>query len=215
MPARFDNTYGEPTIKVLAPCYSTYAKSSSLEDISNYVLVFEPLEKISLKGKVYDFSQLTGYSVSVNQIDSSTTKTSLGSALGRAALGGALFGGVGALIGASTAKTDTEYESKTTITIFTNSLSEPAIILDLILPEKENIARIEGVLRIITEKNTTAAQKQEAPSKIKKLGIGDITTIKKDKREVVIIGIKEEDGKTLYECLEDDGTGYYSEEELD
>ncbi len=214
MPARFDNTYGEPTIKVLAPCYSTYAKSSSLEDISNYVLVFEPLEKISLKGKIYDFSQLTGYSVSVNQVDSSTTKTSLGSALGRAALGGALFGGIGALIGASTAKTDTEYESKTTITIFTNSLSEPAIILDLILPEKENIARIEGVLRIITEKNTTAAQMQETPSK-KKLGIGDITTIKKDKREVVIIGIEEEAGKTLYECLEDEGTGYYSEEELE
>ena len=213
MLTRIDNTFGEPTTKIFAPCYSNLSHSSSLEDACNYILVFEPLKKISLKGKIYDYSQITSYSVSVN-LDSSTTKTSLGSALGRAALGGALFGGVGALIGASTAKTDTEYESKTTITIFTNSLSEPAIILDLILPEKENIARIEGVLRIITEKNTNAVQMQEIPSK-KKPGIGDITTIKKDNREVVIIGIKEEDGKTLYECLEDDGTGYYSEEELD
>lgn len=209
-----DNTYGEPTIKILAPCYSTYSQSSSLEDVSNYVLVFEPLEKISLKGKIYDFSQLTGYSISINPVDSSTTKTSLGSALGRAALGSAIFGGVGALIGASTAKTETEYKSKTTFTVFTNSLSEPAIILDLILPEKENVARIEGVLKIITAKNTSSGQKQDTPQ-IKKLGIGDFATIKKDKREVIIIDIKEEDGKILYECLEDDETNYYSEEELD
>ena len=213
MLTRIDNTFGEPTTKIFAPCYSNLSHSSSLEDACNYILVFEPLKKISLKGKIYDYSQITSYSVSVNPVVSST-KTSMGSALGRAAIGGALFGGVGAIIGASTAKTKTEYENKTTFTIFTNSLSEPSINLDLILQEKETIARIEGVLRIITAKSTTAERMQDTPLK-KKLGIGDIATITKDKREVVVIGIEEEGGKTRYQCMGDDGTSYYSEEELE
>ena len=209
----FDNTYGEPTMKIFAPCYSNLSQSSALEDACNYILVFEPLEKIAIKGKIYDFSQLTGYSISVNPVGSSTTKTSLGSALGRAAIGGALLGGVGALIGASTAKKETEYQSKTIITLFTNSLSEPSVILDLIAPEPETIAQIEGVLRIITAKTTSSGQQQTASPK-KKLGIGDIATLKKDNRELVIVGIEEEDGRARYLCMEDDGTNYYSEDEL-
>ena len=214
MLTRIDNTLGEPTTKIFAPCYSNLSHSSSLEDACNYILSYEPLEKISLKGKIYDYSQITSYFVSVNPVGSSTTKTSLGSALGRAVIGGALLGGVGALIGASTAKKKTEYKSKTTITIFTNVLSEPSIVLDLIAPSDESIAQIEGVLRIITAKNSLSGQKQQAPVK-KKLETGDIATLKKDNRQVVIIGIKEEGGKTRYQWMEADGTSYYSEEELE
>ena len=150
--AQFTNTYGEPTITVFAPCYSvpnTYYST----DINSHVMVFEPTKKIFLKGKMYDFSQITGYSISVNnQVISSNTKTSTGSMLGRAAVGGALLGGVGAIIGANSAKTETEYKTldKTIITIFTNSLSEPSIVLDLISPQKEDVGKIEGILRIIT-----------------------------------------------------------------
>lgn len=214
MPTHIDNTFGEPTIKLFAPCYSNLSHSSSLEDTCNYVLAFEPLQKISLKGKIYDYAQLTSYSVSVNPVYSSSTKTSLGSALGRAVIGGALFGGLGALAGAGTAKKETKYESKTTITIFTNSMNEPAIVLDLIIPNEETVAQIEGLLRIITAKNSPSGQQQSVPVQ-KKLGIGDIASLKKDNRQVVIIGIEEESDKVRYHCMEDDGTSYYSEEELE
>ncbi len=156
--AQLKNTYGEPSIKVYAPCSSNPANQSLLTDINSYVMVYEPLKKISLKGKIYDFSQITGYSISVNnQIVSSNTRTSTGSMLGRAAVGGALLGGVGAIIGANSAKTTTEYNTKdkTTITIFTNAISDPSVVLDLVLSNKEDIAKIEGILRIITTSEIT------------------------------------------------------------
>ena len=160
------DAYGEPTVKVFAPCYSNPISMTMRSDVNSNVFVFEQARKICLKGKIYDFSQITGYSVSVNnKIVSSNTKTSMGSAIGRAAVGGALFGGVGAIIGAGTAKEKTEFETedKTIITIFTNSISEPSIVLDLVLPNQEEAAKIEGLLRIITtmEDNTTDFVLQE------------------------------------------------------
>lgn len=223
---RMHGIYGEPTAKIYAPCYSNPTAGSFHTDIHNQVLVYEPLKKISLKGKMYDFSQITGYSVSVNnQIVSSNTKTSTGSALGRAAVGGVLLGGVGAIIGASTAKTTTEYttQDKTSINIYTNSLSEPSILLDLINPTKEMVAQIEGVLRIITTTEETSAtpvepsvvptpQIQETAKK-NKFNIGDIATLKKDKREIVIIDIIAHNDKVLYQG--DGDTCYYSEDDLE
>ena len=211
-----DSIYGEPTLTIFAPCYSTF-HSSSRNDNADFIMVFEPLKMISLKGKMFDFSQITGYSVSVNPVVSSSTKTSLGDALGRAAIGGVLLGGVGAIIGASTARTKTDYETRTTITVFTNSLSEPSIVLDLIAPDKEKVAQIEGVLNIITSKgspNEPIPADQSTPP-MRKLKLGDVAMIKKDKREVVIIDIKEEDGKKLFLCLDGDDTSYFSEEELE
>ncbi len=205
--------YGEPTIKVPARCYTSLSKSSDCTGFVNEIWVFEPYRKISIRGKVYDFSQITGYSLSVNnQIVSSDTKTSTGSALGRAAIGGALFGPVGAIIGGSTAKKTTEYETynKTVITIFTNSLSEPAIVLNLVMPTTENVARIEGVLRIITSIDDS---EPFTPPKRRPFNIGDIVTVKEDKQEIVIVDIESDGDKTLY--LGDSGDRYYSEDELE
>lgn len=216
MLTRTDNTYGNPTLEIFAPCYSTYG--TTLEnDNANNILVYEPLKKISIKGKIYDFSQITGYSVSVNPFAGATTRTSTGSMLGRAALGGVLFGGVGAIIGASSARKETEYETRTFFTIYTNSLSEPSIVLDLILPDKERVAQIEGVLRIITANNSpfepTPDEQIDPP--VERIKMGDVATIKQDGREVVIIDIKEEDGEILYLGMGDDDSCYYREEELE
>lgn len=148
-------TYGEPTIRIPARSYGVPMNWARDTDINSQVIVFEPLKKILLKGKMYDFSQITGYTVSVNNhIVSSNTQTSTSSALGRAAVGGALLGGVGAAIGASTAKKSTEFNTKeeTVITIFLDSLIEPSVTLDLVSPNKDNVGRIEGILRIITDK---------------------------------------------------------------
>lgn len=207
------NLYGEPTIKILARCYSPLPGHFQSTNFANEIWVFEPYRKISIRGVVYDFSQITGYSLSVNnQIVSSNTKTSTGSALVRASFGGALFGPVGAIIGAGTAKQTTEYETedKTVITIFTNSLSEPAIVLNLFMPSAENVAKIEGVLRIITSMDDS---EPFTPPKHRPFNIGDIATVKEDKQEIVIVDIEHNGDKTLY--LGDSSDRYYSEDELE
>lgn len=83
--------------------------------VSNYLYVFEPASIVCLKGEVIPFGKILGFSlnddtetVMHNESSySSVTKTDTGSMIGRAAVGGILFGGVGALAGATTAKQET------------------------------------------------------------------------------------------------------------
>lgn len=212
--------YGEPTVRIYAPCYSALSAALA-DDSANYILVYEHLRKICLKGKVYDFSQLTGYSISVTPEVSSTTKASASSVIGRAVVGGVLLGGVGAIIGATTAKTKTDYKTtdKTTITIFTNSLSEPSIVLDLMPMDKEKVSQIEGVIKIITTAPNTSPRISQGFSPLepdaKRITVGDIVTKKKDAREVVVLSVEEADGKIKYQCMGDDNTFYLGTDELD
>ena len=206
------NTYGKPTIKIPARCYSSFSAELLTTDFNTEIWVFEPYKLITIKGMLYEFRQITGYSVSVNnQIVSSSTRTSTGSALGRAIVGGALLGEAGAVIGAFTANKTTEYETldKTVITIFTNSLSNPAIVLDLLMPTKEDVAKIEGVLRIITSMDDA----EKVAPKRKKFMIGDIATVKENKQEIVIVDIESDGDTTTY--LGDSGDRYYTEDELE
>ena len=204
-------TYGEPTIKIPARCNASWEHSQS-DSFENEIWVFEPYKLITINGVLYEFRQITGYSVSVNnQIVSSSTRTSTGSALGRAVVGAALLGEAGAVIGAITANKSTDYETrdKTVITIFTNSISNPAIVLDLFMPTKEDVAKIEGVLRIITSMD----ESEKVASKRRKFMIGDIVTVKESGQEIVIVDV-ESDGDSL-KYLGDSGDRYYSEDELE
>lgn len=78
----------------------------------NCILIFAETKKIWILGKTYDFKDIIGCSLSDNShIEKGKvtyeTKTSTGSMLGRAVVGGVLTGGVGAVIGGATAKKNT------------------------------------------------------------------------------------------------------------
>jgi hypothetical protein len=83
--------------------------------VANYLYVFEPASMICLKGEVIPFSRILGFSLNDDTETimhnessySSVTKTDTGSMIGRAAVGGILLGGVGALAGATTAQKKT------------------------------------------------------------------------------------------------------------
>lgn len=86
-------------------------------DINEEVRVYIDQKKLILLGKVYSFSDIITFSiedkskVKKGETTISTTSsetTSNGSMLGRAAVGGLLAGGVGAVIGGATAKKNTE-----------------------------------------------------------------------------------------------------------
>ncbi len=103
--------------------------------IHNYICIFENCNKILIKKKLYNFSDFISYNLSDNDniISSYSIKTSTSSALGRGIIGGVLAGGVGAIIGASSAekqvvkKTGVDITYKLDITL--DNLSEPNITL--------------------------------------------------------------------------------------
>ncbi|MDE6792639.1 MAG: hypothetical protein K2J48_06115 [Muribaculaceae bacterium] len=108
--------YGEPT-KVI----DDYAMGDN-----ETVYVFEQPQVIVIKGKEYRFDSLLDFSVNGGQ--SYKVSTSTGSALGRGIVGGVLFGGVGALVGAGTvSKKANPNGADYLICITTKDLANPMI----------------------------------------------------------------------------------------
>ena len=96
-------------------CTSDILLGSRGTEINDHLLIFEDSSTLVLKGEVIPFSKVLGFALNDDSETlvhnetqySSTTKTSTGSMFGRAVVGGVLFGGVGALAGATTAKKET------------------------------------------------------------------------------------------------------------
>lgn len=99
--------YGEPT--------TSYQLGTDDTKTNSYLYVFEGPKIVSLKDEIIPFKSILGFSlnddsetVMHNETSYvSTTSTNTGSMIGRAAVGGILLGGVGALAGATTAKKET------------------------------------------------------------------------------------------------------------
>ena len=138
----------------------------SFRKIENSFIVFEDSSTLFIENRPYSFKDIISFDVfdnsekvySGNSI--TTTKTNTGSMIGRAVVGGALFGGAGAIIGGATAKK----ESNSTISQFSytahkyeiiitvNSLSMPLLKLE-IGGNKEAMQQISSILSIIVERN--------------------------------------------------------------
>ena len=147
--------YGEPTnVITIEP-----------NDIHNQIVVYESHNLISIMGKDYKMTDV----LSCTYTDSSYVKkgevsyetiTDNGSMLGRAAVGGALLGATGAIIGGSTAKTNTTVVSQGndvtihnyTVLINMDSLSEP--IIKIYLGKKAGLVNeIVGLMNVIARRN--------------------------------------------------------------
>lgn len=135
-------------------------------DIDKAVLVFETHGIIVIKAKEYAFSDILGYSLEDNVTNETVAfsegkaKTSTGSMLGRAAVGGLLTGGLGAVAGAATTKknisTDSVSTTKTThnyvMYININNLQDPVITLR-IGNMSGKAQKLASILNIIIERN--------------------------------------------------------------
>jgi len=97
------------------PCTADLLLGSRQMEVNDHLFIFEDSSTLVLKGEVIPFSKVLGFALNDdtetivhNETQyTSTTKTSTGSMLGRAVVGGVLLGGVGALAGATTAKKET------------------------------------------------------------------------------------------------------------
>jgi hypothetical protein len=136
---------------------------------SNYLYIFEDSRVISLFDEIIPFKDILEFSlqddaktIMTNTSYVSETSTNTGSMLGRAAVGGFLLGGVGTVIGATSAKkttTTTPIGSSTTTTthkytiyLNVNSLSNP--IREISLGQDTKTAQtVANIFNIIINRN--------------------------------------------------------------
>ena len=123
------------------------------------ILCFEGSGTIILDEKPYSFSDLINVDLVKDNTVIYTTKTSTSSMLGRAVVGGALFGGVGAIIGGSTAKSGTVSDSSYSLYslyINLNSLTTPQICIEFAVYEKEAREAVALLSIILNRTNSSA-----------------------------------------------------------
>lgn len=133
--ADLTNQYGKITKEFFLPSNNNVYSIPAKEDC---IFLFGEARKIWICGTIYDFKDILGCSLSDNfylekgEVEYKT-KTSTGSMVGRAVVGGMLTGGVGAIVGGATASKKTEVIPKScdktihdyTVLINVNSLDEP------------------------------------------------------------------------------------------
>ncbi len=133
-----------------------------------YVIIDETAARIMLNENIYSFKDILDFSLSDNQTvvqhhtsGTAKTKTSTGSMIGRAVVGGVLTGGIGAVVGAATAKKTTDVSPGKTwsttkhdycINITINSLSTPNEIL-YFHSDDESANKVASILTVIVHRN--------------------------------------------------------------
>lgn len=114
------------------------------------VLVYDEKKVIAINGVVYDYSTILDFNI--NNDVSYKTSTSTGSMVGRGLVGGVLFGGVGALAGATTAnKESVQNTSVYRINIFLRSMGCP--VTTYTTTELINAQKMTAALKNIIDYN--------------------------------------------------------------
>lgn len=154
--------YGECSVDIVLGYFSNF-------DTEKHIYVFEERKILLLQNEPIPFDNILGFELKDNQstITKTTspkykTSTSIGSMVGRAIVGGILTGGVGAAVGAATAKKTTEVveEGKTRtitrhnykITLNIDDMSNPVRIIEF--GSYDDIAeKVANVLNVILHRN--------------------------------------------------------------
>ena len=111
------------------------------------IYIFENSRIIMINGVAYSFNDILDFSINDGQ--SYKVSTSTGSVLGRGLIGGMALGGVGAVIGASTAKETIDKSKEIKIHITTKKLSNPMIEYHSV--QESKVYELISVLKIIID----------------------------------------------------------------
>ncbi|MCM1094129.1 MAG: hypothetical protein NC421_09250 [Lachnospiraceae bacterium] len=118
--------------------------------INHMILVFPQSKIIIIDGIELEFSEIIDFKI--NDMFTYKTTTNNTSAVGRAVVGGLLFGGIGALIGANTSSSTTEKETISyKFNIVLNNLSNPNIVRECY--SDQDADKLFSILKIIIDSN--------------------------------------------------------------
>jgi hypothetical protein len=133
-------------------------------EIGRDVVINDKTKKIFINSHEYNFDDILEFSVQDNSVtihtgSTSTAKTNTGSMIGRAAVGGVLFGGAGAVIGGATAKRDI-YNSGSSSSVYhdysviitVNNITHPNETVKL-GGDEETLNKITSTLTVILHNN--------------------------------------------------------------
>ena len=128
------------------------------------VVINDKTNKIFINSNEYNFDDILEFSVQDNSVtihtgSTSTAKTNTRSMIGRAAVGGVLFGGAGAVIGGATAKRDIYNSGSSSsvnhdysVIITVNNITHPNETVKL-GDDEETLNKITSTLTIILHNN--------------------------------------------------------------
>lgn len=151
----FIKEFGEPTIEINTwgdNVYAglTFAPLQNQDAKNTAIFVFDEKKRIVMNQQVYEYSDILDFRVN-NQM-SYKSSVSNSSTIGRALVGGALVGGVGALVGGSTAKRNTESQvDKVKFAITTKDMSKP--IVRITFEWEEGADTFYSILKNIVDMN--------------------------------------------------------------
>lgn len=135
--------YGYETLEI-KPTGNSYMGKESI------VLVYDKHETIIMNSRAYRYTDIIDFNVN-NQM-SYKTSTSTGSMIGRGVVGGLLFGGIGALAGATTGNKTTNPEvTEYKINVIMRDMSNP--VVTCIFDHSEDAQRMIAVLKNIVDYN--------------------------------------------------------------
>ena len=153
---------------------------------------------------VIPYSQINGYIINDNSFqtggsESAITTTNTGSMLGRAAVGAVVGGATGAIIGGTTASKTTIFERedintevRLAISIKTNSISTPLILIDF-EEHKDTLQQFIAILDIILRNRDDYADDKE--SKIEEKDIYLQEVIRKKHPDIVSAELEREEDR--------------------
>ena len=120
------------------------------KDIQHTIMVYDNYKLIIIYGRQYNYTDILDFNIN-NEV-SYKTSTSTGSMVGRAIVGGVLSGGVGAVIGGTTAKQNTKSSiTKYKINISMRDMANPVITVETSLEDICN--KLISVLKNIIDQN--------------------------------------------------------------
>jgi len=134
--------------------YGTCTKSIKwwFDESTNLIRVYEDSKIVVIKEDAYSFDDIIGvdYMDKLQNVRTSATiRTDNSSMIGRAAVGGLVAGGLGAAVGAATAKQHTSYDNPGVhdyvVLINTKKLSNPLIELKI----SNNISQVNEIIATI------------------------------------------------------------------
>ncbi len=146
----FEEKRLEKCINSLKENHGDYSLKIGKNSIESIILVFPQPEVVVIHGYQIQFKEIIDFNI--NDMSSYRTTTSTSSMISRGAVGGLMFGGVGALAGANTASTTTVKENnRYKFNIVLDDFANPNFTC--MIYDDEDASKLYSILKLIIDKN--------------------------------------------------------------